>query len=256
MGVRDQHVVRVVRGLGARERKGVEVGNGAIRPLDPDGALGEHADVPEAAHGGSPPIIGSTRFYVEPEAIMREKIDVAEYAPTILRELPKGVLLTAQADGRANPMTIGWARWASSGAGSSSWPTSAAAASPTACWSGPASSRSACPCSRARRTTTSASARSLPCAAPRAGATRTRWPSSASRSWRASRVAVPAIKELPLTLECRVLYKGPQDEAQLPDDLRGHYYADDAPHNRLLRPDRERLPAEVAAGRRCRRAPG
>ena len=39
---------------------------------------------------------------------MREKIDVAEYAPTILRELPKGVLLTAQADGRANPMTIGW----------------------------------------------------------------------------------------------------------------------------------------------------
>ena len=39
---------------------------------------------------------------------MREKIDVTEYAPTILRELPKGVLLTASADGRANPMTIGW----------------------------------------------------------------------------------------------------------------------------------------------------
>ena len=39
---------------------------------------------------------------------MREKIDVTEYAPTILRELPRGVLLTASADGRANPMTIGW----------------------------------------------------------------------------------------------------------------------------------------------------
>ena len=39
---------------------------------------------------------------------MREKIDVTEYAPTILRELPKGVLLTARAGGRANPMTIGW----------------------------------------------------------------------------------------------------------------------------------------------------
>ena len=39
---------------------------------------------------------------------MREAIDVNEYAPTILRELPKGVLLTTKADGRTNTMTIGW----------------------------------------------------------------------------------------------------------------------------------------------------
>ena len=43
-------------------------------------------------------------------------------------------------------------------------------------------------------------------------------------------VAAPAIKELPLTLECRVLYKDEQDESRLPEDLRERYYATDAPH--------------------------
>ena len=43
-------------------------------------------------------------------------------------------------------------------------------------------------------------------------------------------VAAPAIQELPLTLECRVLYKDEQDESRLPEDLRERYYSTDAPH--------------------------
>lgn len=43
-------------------------------------------------------------------------------------------------------------------------------------------------------------------------------------------MAAPAIQELPLTLECRVLYKDEQDESRLPEDLRERYYATDAPH--------------------------
>ncbi len=39
---------------------------------------------------------------------MKRKINVWEYAPQILEELAKGVLLTAKADGQVNSMAIGW----------------------------------------------------------------------------------------------------------------------------------------------------
>lgn len=39
---------------------------------------------------------------------MKRKINVWEYAPQILEELGKGVLLTAKADGQVNSMAIGW----------------------------------------------------------------------------------------------------------------------------------------------------
>jgi len=39
---------------------------------------------------------------------MKRKINVWEYAPQILDELAKGVLLTAKADGQVNSMAIGW----------------------------------------------------------------------------------------------------------------------------------------------------
>ena len=40
-------------------------------------------------------------------------------------------------------------------------------------------------------------------------------------------VASPAIAELPLTLECRVIYRRDQDVALLPDGLRERYYPQD-----------------------------
>lgn len=39
---------------------------------------------------------------------MKEKIDVFEKAPEILRNLQKGILLTTKAGDRVNTMTIGW----------------------------------------------------------------------------------------------------------------------------------------------------
>lgn len=39
---------------------------------------------------------------------MKQEINVWEYAPQILEAVGKGVLLTAKADGKVNPMTIGW----------------------------------------------------------------------------------------------------------------------------------------------------
>lgn len=39
---------------------------------------------------------------------MKEKIDVFEKAPEILRNLQKGILLTTKAGDQVNTMTIGW----------------------------------------------------------------------------------------------------------------------------------------------------
>ena len=39
---------------------------------------------------------------------MKQMINVWEYAPQILENVGKGVLMTVQADGKVNPMTIGW----------------------------------------------------------------------------------------------------------------------------------------------------
>lgn len=39
---------------------------------------------------------------------MKEKVDVFSVAPQILENLSKGILVTTKADGRVNTMTIGW----------------------------------------------------------------------------------------------------------------------------------------------------
>ena len=38
-------------------------------------------------------------------------------------------------------------------------------------------------------------------------------------------VSVPAIKDFPLTLECKVIYRQEQDASTLPDDIRSKYYS-------------------------------
>ena len=38
-------------------------------------------------------------------------------------------------------------------------------------------------------------------------------------------ISVPGIKELPLTLECKVLYKQKQERAEIPEGIRQRYYA-------------------------------
>lgn len=45
-------------------------------------------------------------------------------------------------------------------------------------------------------------------------------------------VSVPGIKELPLTLECKVIYKQKQDLSAIPADLLERYYPEDANGNR------------------------
>lgn len=43
------------------------------------------------------------------------------------------------------------------------------------------------------------------------------------------KVKVPAIKELPLTLECKVIYKHLQDKSLISDEIKTSFYPDDQP---------------------------
>ena len=44
-----------------------------------------------------------------------------------------------------------------------------------------------------------------------------------------SMISVPGIKELPLTLECRVLYRQSQEPNSIPEEIRKKFYADNVP---------------------------
>ncbi len=161
---------------------------------------------------------------------MREKIDVTEYAPIILRELPKGVLLTAQADGRANPMTIGW------GTLGVEWGRELFVAYVR-------SSRFtyglieksgeftvSVPMRTGEKDLDQRINRILAVCGSKSGRDMDKVAELGLTLVDGEEVAAPAIKELPLTLECRVLYKDEQDESRLPEDLRERYYSTDAPH--------------------------
>lgn len=161
---------------------------------------------------------------------MREKIDVAEYAPTILRELPKGVLLTARADGRANPMTIGW------GTLGVEWGRELFVAYVR-------SSRFTYGLiDRSGEFTVSVPMRTgekdhdqrigqiLAVCGSKSGRDMDKVAELGLTLVEGEEAGAPAVRELPLTLECRVLFKSEQDEALLRGDLRERYYSADAPH--------------------------
>lgn len=158
---------------------------------------------------------------------MREKIDVWRQAPEILGQLRQGVLLTSAAEGEVNVMTIGW------GALGVEWGRPVFVAYV-----------------RTSRHTHELLDRSgeftvsVPVAtgdAERDARVRAILATCGSRSGRdtdkvaecgltlveGEEVASPAIAELPLTLECRVIYRRDQDVALLPDGLRERYYPQD-----------------------------
>ena len=161
---------------------------------------------------------------------MREKIDVTEYAPTILRELPQGVLLTASSDGRANPMTIGW------GTLGVEWGKQLFVAYVR-------SSRFTYGLiEKSGEFTVSVPVRTgekdydrlvreiLAVCGSKSGRDMDKVAELGLTLVEGEEVAAPAVQELPLTLECRVLYKDEQDESRLPEDLRERHYSTDAPH--------------------------
>lgn len=148
---------------------------------------------------------------------MKHKIDPWSCARDILEALPGGILLTAQAGGRVNPMTIGWGtmgiEWATPiftvFVRENRYTRQLLEQNPEFTISAPygefdRSILTLCG-TKSGRDTDKVRAAGLTLEPPEV-------------------IAVPAIRELPLTLECRVIYKQTQDPREItPDRLRRFY---------------------------------
>lgn len=148
---------------------------------------------------------------------MKQTINVWEYAPQILENVGKGVLVTARADGKANPMTIGWGTLGIQ-------------------WGKPIFTVFV----RQSRYTKELLDKNpeftinVPVEVPakeilgvcgrESGRDVDKIEKLGLQTVEGDTVDVPAIVELPLTLECKVIYRQDQDLALLRDDCRERYY--------------------------------
>ena len=147
----------------------------------------------------------------------RKYIDCREYADVITKALNPGILLTAKADGKVNPMTIGWGtvgvNWSkpvfAAYVRQSRYTHHLLDANPFFTVNVPygeydRSVLGLCGTKSGRDTDKIAEAGLTP-VGPEV-------------------VSVPGLKEFPLTLECRVIYREEQTAARLPDEIRRQFY--------------------------------
>jgi len=153
---------------------------------------------------------------------MKKMIEAFDYAGTVCKAMPRGILLTTKADGKVNTMTIGWGHigieWGkpifvayvresrytkqmleANGEFTVNVPM------------GPIDGKILGYCgTKSGRDTDKIANLGLTLEAPEA-------------------ISVPGIQELPLTLECRVIYKQKQDLSAIPENILARYYpADEA----------------------------
>ena len=151
----------------------------------------------------------------------RKYIDCREYADVITKALNPGILLTAKADGKVNPMTIGWGtvgvNWSkpvfAAYVRQSRYTHQLLDANPFFTVNVPygeydRSVLGLCGTKSGRDTDKLAEAGLTP-VAPEV-------------------ISVPGLKEWPLTLECRVIYREEQTAARLPEALRRRFYSVEA----------------------------
>ena len=149
---------------------------------------------------------------------MKRKINVWEYAGHILEQTGKGVLLTTKADGRPNTMTIGWGTLGIE-------------------WGKPIYTVFV----RESRYTKQLLEQNgeftinvpmgdidrniLAVCGTKSGRDMDKFKELGLTEEAPETISVPAIKELPLTLECKVIYKQDQDPAAIAPENDNRYYA-------------------------------
>lgn len=148
---------------------------------------------------------------------MKEAISPMDYAGEILKALPGGILLTAKADGQVNPMTIGWGTIGIE-------------------WGKPIFTVFV----REGRHTRLLLDKNpeFTINVPMEGTDKKILGFCGSQSGRdmdkiaalglhleePEAISVPGIRELPLTLECKVIYRQAQDLSAIPQALQERYY--------------------------------
>lgn len=148
---------------------------------------------------------------------MKQYIDVFDYSGQITKALKKGILLTTKADGKVNTMTIGW------GMLGIEWGKAIFIA-----------------LVRESRYTKkmldkngeftvnipvdAVDSHILGYCGTKSGADTDKISGLGLTLVESDKISVPGIKELPLTLECRVIYEQPQELSFIPADLAEKYY--------------------------------
>ena len=148
---------------------------------------------------------------------MKQMINVWDYAGKILEQTGKGVLLTTKADGKVNTMTIGW------GTIGIEWGKPVFVAYVR-------DSRH----TRILLDETGEFTVNIPLkdvdrniisvCGTKSGRDLDKISALGLTLEPSDKVDVPGIRELPLTLECKVLFRNVQDESRLPEPIRGRFY--------------------------------
>jgi len=154
---------------------------------------------------------------------MKRKIDIWEYAGTILSETGKGILVTTKANGQVNSMTIGWGTLGIE-------------------WGQPIYTVFV---RESRHTKTMLDANGeftinvplgqvdkniLAVCGTKSGRDTDKIKELGLHLEEPESVCVPGIRELPLTLECKVIYKQDQDPKAIEDRFLDRYYAKNTPN--------------------------
>ena len=151
-----------------------------------------------------------------------KKIDIKDYAGDILKALPGGLLLTTKADDKVNSMVIGWGTFGIN-------------------WSRPAFAVYV----REGRFTREQLDKNpeftvnvpmgdydkniIAVCGGKSGRDMDKVAEAGLTLVNPEVISVPAIKEFPLTLECKVIYRQPQELDLLPEDIQSRMYPQDVP---------------------------
>ena len=151
---------------------------------------------------------------------MKKHVETFDYAGTICKEMKKGILLTTKVDDKVNTMTIGWGKIGIE-------------------WGKPifiAYVRE----SRYTKTMLEqpgeftvnipmgeVDKKILGYCGTKSGRNTDKIADMGLTLEEGESITVPGIKELPLTLECKVIYKQKQDLAAIPEEILARYYPQD-----------------------------
>lgn len=148
---------------------------------------------------------------------MKKQVQAFDYAADICKAMPRGILLTTKADGKVNTMTIGWGKIGIE-------------------WGKPIfiayvrESRYTKQMLESNGEFTvnipqgEVNGKILGYCGTKSGRDTDKIADLGLTLEESEVISVPGIKELPLTLECKVIYKQKQDLGAIPEDILAKYY--------------------------------
>jgi len=154
------------------------------------------------------------------KAMNRKKIDYTEYANVITKALEKGIFLTSKAEGKENYMVIGWGHigriWEKpvfvAYVRTSRYTRELLDKNPEFTVNVPVNGFDK---------------KAFALCGTKNGRDMDKIREAGLTTVPSEIVSVPAIKEYPLTLECRVIYREEQDASKLPSDIQKKFYSID-----------------------------